>query len=69
MENNNIYLPKKDFYSAMIGILTFIFLTLFDNRSESNELRYILFFFIGAVMTYYLYKCIKEKIKDTGTRR
>ncbi len=69
MESNNIYVTKKEFYSTISGIFTFVFLTLFVNRPENKELRYVLLFFIGAMVFYNSYKSIKERTKVAGTRR
>ena len=69
MENNNMYVTKKEFYSTMTGIFTFISLTLLVNVSENKASFYVLFFFVVGMLFYCSYKSIKERTRIAGMQQ
>ena len=68
MENNSIYVTKKEFYSVSTGILAYVLLTVMFSK-ELNWGDYFLSFLLGANMIFYTYKCLKEKSKSASSGR
>ncbi len=68
MENNSIYVTKKEFYSVTMGIIALVMLTVVASKAFTWR-ECFLSFVLGINLFFYFYKSLKEKSKSASSGR
>ena len=63
MENNNIYVTKKEFYSTIAGIFSVVLFIVAFSKKEFSWRECLLSLLVGANLIFFFYKFMREKSK------